>query len=165
VANKIGTVVHGLEIQKQNDMKQNDFHTSIAVDATAHQAFEAINNVSKWWTENLKGSSHKLNDEFTVQFGDVHYSKQKIVELIQDKKVVWLVTESKLNFITNKQEWTNTKIIFEISVQNGKTKIDFTHPGLVPGIECFDTCSNSWVQIIQRSLFSLITTGKGIKIF
>ena len=96
-------------------MKEQDYHTSITVNATAHEAFESINSVTKWWTENLEGSSQKLNDEFTVRFGDVHYSKQKLVEVVPDKKVVWLVTDSKLNFIKDKQEWTNTKISFEIS--------------------------------------------------
>ena len=142
-------------------MKEQGYHTSITVDATAHEAFNCINKVTKWWTENLEGSSRKLNDEFTVRFDDVHVSKQKLVEFIPDKKVVWLVTDSKLNFIKDKQEWINTKISFEISTQNDKTKIHFTHIGLVPEIECFDACSNAWSQYIQQSLWSLVNTGKG----
>ena len=57
-----------------------------------------------------------------------------------------------------------TKISFEISEQDNKTQLRFTHLGLVPEIECFDSCSNSWSQLIQQGLFSLITTGKGSKI-
>ena len=142
-------------------MKEQDYHISITVDATAHEAFNCINSVTKWWTENLEGSSQKLDDEFIVRFGDVHYSRQKLVEVVPDKKVVWLVTDSKLNFIEDKQEWTNTKITFEISTQNDKTKIHFTHIGLVPEIECFDACSNAWSQYIHQSLWRLVTTGKG----
>ena len=142
-------------------MKEQDYSVTITVDATAQEAFKAINSVSKWWTENLEGSSQKLNDEFTVRFGDIHYSKQKLVDVIPGKKVVWLVTDSRLNFIKDKQEWTNTKISFEISTRDEQTKIRFTHMGLVPEIECFDACSNAWSEYIQGSLLKLINTGKG----
>ena len=142
-------------------MKKQNYNVSITVNATAQEAFKSINNVTKWWTENLEGSSQKLNDEFTVQFGDVHYSKQKLVEVVPGKKVVWLVTDSKLNFLKDKQEWTNTKISFELSKLDDRTQIHFTHMGLVPEIECFDACSNAWSQYIQGSLLNLITTGKG----
>jgi hypothetical protein len=142
-------------------MMAKDYTDSLTVDASAGEVFKSINNVSRWWTENLEGHSQKLNDEFAVRFGDVHYSRQKLVEIVPGKKVVWLVTDSKLNFLKDKKEWTNTKISFEIFSENGKTKMEFRHFGLVPEIECFDACSNAWSQYIQQSLLSLITTGKG----
>ena len=91
-------------------MKEQDYTTRIEVNATPQEAFDAINNVKGWWTENLEGSSQKLDDQFTVRFGDVHVSTQKLVEVVSCKKVVWLVTGSKLNFIKDKSEWTGTKI-------------------------------------------------------
>jgi hypothetical protein len=146
-------------------MKTSNFTTTILVDQTPKEVFTAVNNVSGWWQGAIEGSTNKLNDEFTYRMLDFHFSKQKIVELIPDKKVVWLVTESKLNFIKNKSEWTGTKISFEISKQNNKTQLRFTHLGLVPEIECYGGCSGAWGDLIQKSLFSLITTGKGIKVF
>jgi len=142
-------------------MKEQDLTIVITVKATAQEAFKNINSVTKWWTENLEGSSEKPGDEFTVRFGDVHVSTQKLVEVIPGKKVVWLVTDSQLNFIKDKQEWTGTKISFEIVEKNNKTTIDFTHHGLIPGIECFNACSNAWGDYINNSLRSLVNTGKG----
>jgi hypothetical protein len=142
-------------------MKKQDYTTSIMVNATAQAAFNSINNVSAWWTENLEGSSQKLNDEFTVRFDDIHISTQKLIQVVPDKKVVWLVTDSKLNFLKNKNEWTNTKISFEIAEQSGKTQIIFTHIGLVPHTECYDSCVPAWAHYIKGSLFKLLTEGKG----
>lgn len=145
-------------------MTISDFSTSILVDQTPEEVFNAINNPKEWWSGEIKGRTSQLNDEFTYQYKEFHWSMQKIVEMIPGKKVVWLVTESKINYAEDKREWTDTKISFEISEQGNKTQLRFTHLGLVPEIECFDSCSNSWSQLIRQGLFSLITTGKSKKI-
>lgn len=142
-------------------MNAQDYTVSIRVNATAQEAYDSINKVSGWWTQNLEGHSQKLNDAFTVRFGDVHISTQKIVETIPGKKVVWLVTDSRLNFLKDKQEWNGTKILFEITEKDQQTQVRFTHLGLVPGVECYSSCSNAWGPYIQQSLKSLIDTGKG----
>ncbi len=154
-------VISKYNLKDKANMKTQDYSTSFTVNATPAEAFKGINNVTGWWTDNLAGHSQKLNDEFTVRFfNDLHVSTQKLIEVVPDKKVVWLVTDSKLNFISDKQEWTNTKISFEISVKDSKTQVNFTHIGLTPGIECYKDCSNAWGDYMQ-SLKSLINTGKG----
>jgi len=140
----------------------SDFTTTILVDQTPEEAFSAINNVRGWWTgePGVEGSSDKLNNEFTYRYKDIHYSKQKVTKLIPGKKVVWLVTDSKLNFIKDKSEWTGTKISFDIAEKGDKTEIRFTHFGLIPDIECYSDCSNAWNSYIKDSLRSFITKGK-----
>ena len=132
----------------------------ITVNATTQEAFKSINNVSKWWTENLEGSSQKLDDEFTVRFGET-FVTVKIVELIPGRKILWHVIDCNKPWLKDKKEWKDTKISFEISSKDNKTQIGFTHLGLVPGIECFEVCSNAWSQYIRQSLLSLVNTGKG----
>lgn len=146
-------------------MNTTDFTTTILVDESPEAVFNAINNVSGWWQGEIEGNSTKLNDEFTYRMLDFHFSKQKIVEIIPNKKVVWLITESRLNFTKDKSEWTGTTISFEITEQGNKTQLRFTHVGLNPEIECYGACSNAWGQLVQQSVFSLITTGKGKKVF
>lgn len=145
--------------------QETDFTTSIAVDKSPTEVFNAINNVRGWWQGEITGNTEKLNDEFTYQMGEVHFSKQKITEIIPDKKVVWRVTESKINFVADKNEWLNTTIIFDITKAENGTQLTFTHHGLVPKIECYGGCSGAWGQLIKQSLVSLITTGKGVDVF
>ena len=142
-------------------MEKQNYTATIKVNATSREVFDCINSVTDWWTENLEGRSQKLNDEFSVRFGDIHYSKQKLVEVMPNKKVVWLVTDSHLSWLTKKDEWTGTKISFEIISKGSYTQLIFTHIGLDPGLECFNDCSSGWNQYIKDSLFKLLTEGKG----
>jgi len=142
-------------------MATTDFTTTILVDQTPEEAFNGINNVSGWWSEEIEGNTDKLNDEFKYHYEDIHRCKMKLIEVVPDKKVVWLVMDNYFKFTKDKSEWTGTKIIFEISKQDNKTQIRFTHLGLVPEYECYEICRDAWSNYIHNSLRSLITTRKG----
>ena len=142
-------------------MNTPDFNTTFSVDQTPNAVFNAINNVRGWWSENIKGGTAQLNDEFIYQFKDVHKCTMKLIEVVPDKKVVWLVLDNYFNFTEDKTEWTGTKIEFEISEKENKTQVQLTHKGLVPAYECYDVCSDAWSNYINNSLRNLIITGKG----
>jgi hypothetical protein len=146
---------------KTTTMNTPDFTTTIMVDQKAKQAFDAINNVRGWWSEEIEGGTGKLHDEFNYHFQDVHRCKMRLIEVVPNKKVVWLVLDNYFKFTKDKSEWKGTKIIFDITEKDGKTQVRFTHEGLVPEYECYDICKNAWTQYIQQSLANLISTGKG----
>jgi len=138
----------------------NSFSTSFVVDQTPEQVFDAVNNVRGWWTGEIQGRSAKAGDVFTFRYQDIHRSKQKLVEVVPGRKVVWLVEDAHLSFAKDKDEWTGTKVVFDIAKKGGKTELRFTHDGLVPKFECFEACSEGWDFYVNTSLKSLITTGK-----
>lgn len=158
---------NGKEKPQTEDEKRltTNFTTTFFVDQTPQEVFNAVNNVSAWWQGEVEGNTTKLNDEFVYRMEDIHFSKQKLVEVVPKQKIVWRVTDSNLDFAKDKSEWTGTEIIFEITEISNKTQLRFTHVGLAPKFECYDACSNAWEQLIQKSLFSLITTGKGKRVF
>jgi hypothetical protein len=144
-------------------MKNESFTASIEVPSSAQEVFKHItNDVAKWWGgRDLTGNSTKLHDEFIIHHPGTHYSKQKLVEVVPGKKIVWLVTESTLDWLQkDKHEWTNTKMIFEIAPKGDKTTLHFTHEGLVPEKECYSLCHEGWNTVIKDYLFNFITEGK-----
>lgn len=135
-------------------MDNRDFTTTILVDQTPQEVFNAINNVREWWSEEIEGNTNKLNDEFTYHYKDVHKCKMKLIEVIPGKKVVWLVLNNHFSFTKDKSEWIGNKIIFEITGQDSKTQLRFTHEGLVPEYECYTACFNGWTQYIAPKAIS-----------
>jgi hypothetical protein len=137
------------------------FTTSLLVDQTPHEVFEAMTNVRGWWSEHIEGGTTEQGDVFVFKVEGVHYSKQELVEVIPDQKVVWLVTEADMTFLKDRSEWVGTRVVFEISTEADKTKLTFTHEGLVPEVECYMACMPAWTEYVQHSLYQLITTGTG----
>ncbi|UAY50892.1 SRPBCC family protein [Ferruginibacter albus] len=146
-------------------MESKSLTISIAIEKSETEVFNAIKEVQQWWnSEDFKGSSKELDDEFIIYHPDQHYSEQRLIEVIPDRKIVWLVTESKLYWLeNNKEEWTNTKMIFDITTENKKTILHFTHEGLVPEKECYAMCEKGWTMIIKEWLFHFITFGTSSK--
>lgn len=142
-------------------MKKQDYNTAIAVNVAAEEAFTSINSVSDWWSASFEGRSGKLNDVFTVRFGEV-FITMKVVELIPYRKIGWEVTDCYKPWLKDKKEWNGTKISWEISAGKNATEISFTHIGLVPGLECYDGCAKAWSFYVKESLFKLLKEGKGV---
>jgi len=142
-------------------MEKKDFHRIITVNATAEEAMKKISQVDLWWAKNFSGGAEKLNDKFTVRFGET-YVDFEISELLPGKKVVWKVTGCYLHWLDDKKEWCNTEVVYEIDSENGSTIINFTHVGLVPGVECYEDCEQGWDGHITQSLVRFINEGKGM---
>ena len=138
----------------------DDFSYQLTVKASSKDALKKINQVNAWWAKDVTGEAEKLNDEFSVHFGDT-YVNFRISEYIPEKKVTWLVTDCNLGWINNKKEWKNTEVIWMLTEKNGKTQIDFVHKGMTPESECYESCKPGWTHHIKDSLLKLIEEGKG----
>jgi hypothetical protein len=111
-----------------------DYTIVFTVNQSPKEVFDAINNVRRWWSEDIDGPTDKLGSEFKFRHQDLHRSTQKITEFVPDKNVVWHVLDSQINFVKDRTEWKGTDIVFEISKKNDETELRFTHVGLVPTI-------------------------------
>jgi len=133
-----------------------DFTTSFTVDQGPDEAFDAINNVRGWWGGDIEGEFSRLGDEFSYRYQDLHFSRQKVTELVPGQRVVWRVVDAALTFTRDQGEWKGTDIVFEIFPRGERTEVKFTHRGLVPALECFEDCSTGWRFYVNGSLFHFI---------
>jgi hypothetical protein len=146
---------------KSITMDTKSYTATIVVDKDPETAFNAIKNFRAWWSEEIEGETDKLNTEFLYHYKDVHICKLKLMAIVPGKKLVYEVLDNQFNFIEDKTEWIGTKLIFDVSAEGDKTKVKFTHEGLVPQYECYKVCNDAWSNYINNSLYKLITTGKG----
>ena len=140
--------------------KGASFTTSFTVDKDPQEVFDAINNVRGWWGGEIEGAADKLGDEFSYRYNDLHFSTQKVTELVPGKRVVWHVLDAALSFTRNPAEWKGTDICFDIARRGDRTEVVFTHAGLVPEFECYQDCSTGWRFYVNGSLHNFISGAK-----
>jgi hypothetical protein len=140
----------------------NDKSLTIAftVEADPDQVFAAINDVRSWWSGEIDGTTDQLGSTFTYTYEDMHESTQLITDLIPGELVIWHVVKGRIRFVKDEAEWTDTAIRFDIIPQGPHTEVRFTHIGLSPDFECFDSCSNAWSYYVGASLRNRITRGR-----
>lgn len=143
-------------------MNEQNYTTTILMDQTPAEVFAAIKDARTWWTgePGVIGSTDILGNEFTYGYRDIHHSTHKLTEFVTGKKVVWHTTDSRINFVKDKSEWTGSDIVFEISQKGMQTELRFTHISLIPAIQCYGDCTGAWGFYINECLYNLITTGK-----
>ena len=138
-------------------MKKTNYSVVIEVEKSPDDVFNHVINLSQWWPEEFEGEDIKLNDEFVFRSGDSHYSKNKVIEFVPNKKVIWLVTESIRR--TDNYEWTGTKMIFELVPKDGSTMLKFTYDGVVLENE-YDRLVQICDMTIKEKLYNFIVNGK-----
>lgn len=136
------------------------YTATITVAAAPRAAFDAINDVAGWWGR-ITGATTAVGDEFVYVVPGLHYSGFRVVDLVPERRVEWLVTGSYLDFVEDKQEWNGTTARFKIEPAGEGSRITFTHQGLESTHECFEICSNAWGMFIRGSLKQFIETGVG----
>jgi hypothetical protein len=168
-------------------VNEKNLTIAFTTDRTPDEAFAAITDVRGWWSGEIEGPTDELGASFTYRYQDIHRSTQQITELVPGRRVAWHVVDGYLGFVEDKTEWTGTDITFDItptdsgpggmggargdggrepSMQGASppcqtTEVRFTHVGLTPDGECFDSCSNAWGFYITGSLRNLIANGQG----
>lgn len=143
---------------ENNKYRTAKYTVEMEIAKSPKDVFNHLINLKKWWPEDFEGEDIKLNSEFVFSTGDSHYSKNKVIEFIPGKELVWLTTESIRK--TDNFQWTGTKMIFELTPKDANTILKFTYDGVV-----FENEYDRLIQICDTTLkemfYNFIMYGKG----
>jgi len=138
-----------------------DYQRTVSANVSTEEAYNKIARVSDWWNKKSTGKAREVGDTFKVDFGKT-WVDFKVVEAVQNQRVVWHVEDCHLHFLNDPKEWKDTRVIWDVAAVNGTTTVTMTHAGLTPAVECFETCKAGWNFHVGESLRMLLTEDHGL---
>ena len=133
-----------------------DYHADVAINAPLESVFAAVSCVaglSGWWTTATSGSPEP-GGELRFAFTD-----GVAVMRVEDRTPAlerWTCLGH-----SGQPEWAATTVTFRLTeLGPATTRLQFTHGGLRPQLDCYDHCSAGW-SYLMRSLASYAETGTG----
>lgn len=145
-------------------MVADSYTREIIVSSTPGAAYRALTSeFDKWWTAG-SGPVNSEGDTVTFKF-DTTYWAMRATKLVPEKSVEFECIEAHHVHeglpASIRKEWEGTKLIWTIQQQGDKTKISFTHEGLVPSLDCYKICEIGWDHFFVNSLKNYLDTGEG----
>ena len=125
-------------------MSDASYSATFTVAQSPATAFDAVLDPRGWWSHEVTGESREIGDVFHFHDEGITSSSFRLVESVPGRRVVWHIDDAYLSFVEDHDEWTGTRIIFEIEPAGDGSTVRFTHEGLVNSVECFSACSNGW---------------------
>ncbi len=139
------------------DVPAADYHADLTVNVPIGSVFAAVSSVeglSGWWTTDTGGSA-ELGCELRFTFSD------GVAAMRVDERTPLALERWTCLGHSGQPEWAQTAVIFQLTeVRPGVTRLEFTHSGLRPQLNCYEQCSAGW-NYLMRSLAAYTETGTG----
>jgi uncharacterized protein YndB with AHSA1/START domain len=133
------------------------YHADLTINAPIDSVFAAVSSVeglSGWWTTDT-GGSPEPGGELPFTFSD-GVAVMRVEERTPSALERWTCLGH-----SGQPEWAHTTVIFRLTEVNpAATRLEFTHGGLRPQLDCYEHCSAGW-SYLMRSLASYAETGTG----
>lgn len=107
-----------------------------------YKALTLESGLSQIWTKKLKVKPEiGFVNEF--DFGEGYITKFKIIELVENNKVVW-------KCIASDKEWIGTKVSFELVEKDTSTTVILKHYEWSERTDYYRWCSYNWAMFLYR---------------
>lgn len=138
-------------------MTDTSYHADVTIKAPAESVFAAVSSVeglSGWWTTDT-GGSPEPGGELRFIFRD-GTAVTRVEERTEPSLERWTCLGH-----SGQPEWEQTTVTFQVTeVGPNATRVEFTHNGLRPRLDCYDQCSAGW-NYLMGSLAAYAETGTG----
>lgn len=137
--------------------------------APAQKVYHAIadkDGPTNWWTRFAQCSDYEGGvSEFRFPQAGFYAAMQ-----VKNLTTPWVIEWECIKQVHNKDtgwsdlnDWEGTLIRFEVEpIDEDNCVLHFEHRGLLPKLECYETCDSAWRYYLGESLKSLVETGQGM---
>ncbi|AWW29401.1 SRPBCC domain-containing protein [Echinicola strongylocentroti] len=109
---------------------------------TVYNALVTESGLSEIWTKKLKVKPEiDFVNEF--DFDEGYTTKFKIIELIENNKIVW-------ECVVSDEEWIGTKVSFELTEKDSITTVSLKHYHWRERTDYYRWCSYNWAMFLNR---------------
>jgi uncharacterized protein YndB with AHSA1/START domain len=116
-----------------------------------YRALATIDGLAGWWTSTTSGESAPGK---TIDFRfNQHVARMRVDELERNKSVAWTCVDET-------GDWRDTRIKFDLTEEDGRTTLRFSHARWKEANDLMAHCSMKWATFLL-SLRELAEGGKG----
>ena len=110
--------------------------------ANVYNTLTTEKGLSQIWTKklNVKPEVGFVNE---FDFDEGYLTKFKIIELAENRKIVW-------ECIASDKEWVGTKVSFELIEKDNKTTVTLTHFDWRERTDFYRWCNYNWALFLYR---------------
>jgi uncharacterized protein YndB with AHSA1/START domain len=131
-----------------------DILHEIHIAAPASKVYSALATVpglARWWTSTTGGES-SVGKMIEFRFNS-HVVPTRVDELSPDKRVAWEI-------VGTKDDWDGTKVTFDLTEDNGRTRLLFGHREWKQSNDFYAHCTMKWATFLL-SLREYVESGAG----
>ena len=121
-----------------------DIKHSIRIDAAPHLVHPLVataEGFSRWWAADVTEDKVKGNVELGFFNRATLYALHS-AEIVAPHRARWLCQTG--------QEWSGTRLLFDLAEQKGQTQLHFTHADWQAETDYFVSCNTTWGELMFR---------------
>ena len=135
-------------------MSDTSYRQDFTVPLVPIEAYDRARQLDAWWNDMIEGPTRDVGDISVFDVPGLHHCALKVVESVPGKRIAWQVLEAGHEHEID--DWIGTRIVIDLEPEGDGTRVQFTHLGLSPDLECHDGCSRAWNYHLDVGLRPLL---------